>query len=95
MTSLTPRTATTATTLGLLTLGSASAGAATLQLTLELPRLSVAEDERLACSASSSKVQLTLRWNAAIRRLSVPSRTISVLISFTTQESGIKKSICN
>ena len=43
MTSLTPRTATTATTLGLLTLGSASAGAATLQLTLELPRLSVAE----------------------------------------------------
>lgn len=37
------RSAATATTLGLLALGSSAAGAATLQLTLELPRLSVAE----------------------------------------------------
>ncbi|MCA6216551.1 DUF2271 domain-containing protein [Ideonella sp. B7] len=36
-------TAVTATTLGLLALGSSSTWAATLQLTLELPRLSVAE----------------------------------------------------
>lgn len=43
MTTSTSRTAATATTLGLLALGSTSTWAATLQLTLELPRLSVAE----------------------------------------------------
>lgn len=43
MTTSTSRTAATATTLGLLALGSTSTWAASLQLTLELPRLSVAE----------------------------------------------------
>ncbi|WP_374587247.1 DUF2271 domain-containing protein [Ideonella dechloratans] len=43
MTTSTSRTAATATTLGLLALGSTSSWAATLQLTVELPRLSVAE----------------------------------------------------